>query len=137
MSQSSSWSRSSFNRSRTTLLCPHSLNLTEGGAFALLCAAVLELVLPVVGVSSVGVRIRERDDGLESGRPDWANEDKEGYNRPFTIMMEKEALKRRINMKTCTFLCFHVNFEHESTKHACFYVNFPFSATFTLITSLW
>ena len=25
-------------------------------------------------------------------------------------------------MKTCMFLCFHVNCKHESTKHACFHV---------------
>ena len=27
-------------------------------------------------------------------------------------------------------LCFHVNFKHESTKHAYFHVNIPFSAYF-------
>ena len=32
--------------------------------------------------------------------------------------------------ETCMFLYFHVNFKLENTKHACFHVNFPFSAYF-------
>ena len=32
-------------------------------------------------------------------------------------------------MKTCMFLCFHVNFKHESTK-TCMFMCSPFSAYF-------
>ena len=32
--------------------------------------------------------------------------------------------------KTCMFLCFHVKFYMKVQEHACFYVNFPFSAYF-------
>ena len=33
-------------------------------------------------------------------------------------------------MKTCMFLCFHINLKHESIR---FHVNFPFSAYFNII----
>ena len=33
-------------------------------------------------------------------------------------------------MKTCMFLCCHVNFKHETQKHACFHENFPSSTYF-------
>ena len=35
-------------------------------------------------------------------------------------------------MKTCMFLCFHVNFKHESTKTCMFHVFSSFSAYFHL-----
>ena len=36
----------------------------------------------------------------------------------------KGGTKWRKCMKTRMFLFFHVNFKHESTKHACFHIKF-------------
>ena len=45
-------------------------------------------------------------------------------------------MEKMHEIKIRMFLCFHVNFKHESTKHACYRVNFPFSAYFP-VTSKW
>ena len=33
-------------------------------------------------------------------------------------------------IKTCMFLCFHVNYKHEAQEHACFHVKLPVIAYF-------